>query len=689
VERLPIAQSIERYYQTLRIYPRRLLRARAAAAVKRRTIHPLQAVFFLAPARRTRVRARPPLLPGVSGLRDRVKLGCRLEAAWARTQNLARGRFVLLDQEIVFSDRVDWSVPDLPSEWRRALQGGDYLLDVGLAGLEEPEPDGLPYTVFRGIVRDWMAHNHPGRGAGWLPYPLSRRIVNWIYATQLLAPALAADEPFAVRLRGSLFRQVHFLERNIERDRADNHLIANGRALLAAGWYFDGEAALRWRGLGRDILWSELRNQILEDGGHCERSPMRHALVLADYLEALSIMYAAGEEVPPWVEKKVRTMAGFLQRLLLPDGELPRMHDAVATAVPPPRELLQVAAAHFREAALKPPGDGPLEVWPYILVGDDGARRYAGLGRVADPRTSRALRRTGYYVLAGPEGDEMVVDAQGIAAPQLGAHTHCNIFGYELAVGGRRVIVDSGTAGYEPGVWRDYFRSTRAHNTVAVDGAEQSELWGDFNVASYAEVGPVRWLVREGLVYFEATHDGFTRLAPGLLHTRRIFFLPGRFWCICDEVRGSGVRTVESFLHFHPEVRIDVACNERAAFQAHWPGGTMRIVPFEAESVELTSGSYDGVPRAWYAPGFGPARPTSLLMLRKEGELPLTFGYLILPRMKTPAYVRCERDAFLLRIDIMIDDWEYRMTCVQDEVELTARRWRNDRRLPFRLEPTL
>jgi uncharacterized heparinase superfamily protein len=686
VERLPIGQSIERYYHTLRIYPRRLLRARAAAALKRRTVHPLQAVFLLPPARRAHLRRQPPLLPGAPGLVERVNLGQRVDQAWTRTKQLARGRFALLGREVVFTDHVDWGFSGVPAEWRRALQCGDYLVDVGLAGLEDPAPDAVPYTVFRGIVRDWMASNRPGRGDGWRPYALSRRVANWIYASRLLGPALTADEPFGVRLRASLFRQVHFLERNVERDRADNHLIANGRALMLAGWYFDGEHAPRWRGLGREILWNELRNQVREDGGHYERSPHRHAVVLGDYLEALAVLHAAGEEVPPWVEKRVRAMAGFLQRLLLPDGKLPGMHDGVAVEVAPPSDLLAVAAALFREPSLRPSAAPTLDVWPYILLGEEGARRYAGLANIKEPRTSRALRRTGYYVLAGPEGDEMVVDAQGITAPHLGAHAHCNVFGYELAVGGKRVIVDSGATGYEPGMWRDYFRSTRAHNTVSVDGAEQSELWGSGGVAAYAEVGPVRWLVREGLVYFEATHDGFARLAPGLLHTRRIFFLPGRFWCVCDEIRGTGAHDVESYVHFHPDVRIDVACNERTAFQAKWPGGTMRIVPFETQSVELTAGTLDGVPRGWYSPGLGKADPASLLVLRGQGELPLTLGYLLLPRQRQQAHVRCERDAFLLRVDVVINDWEYRMTCVQDEVELTARQWRRDQRPPFRLE---
>ena len=62
----------------------------------------------------------------------------------------------------------------------------------------------------------------------------------------------------------------------------------------------------------------------------------------------------------------------------------------------------------------------------------------------------------------------------------LPAHGHCSLFSYELSIAGQRLVVDSGVDEYEPGPWRDYWRSTRAHNTVIVDGAEQAEIWAAF-----------------------------------------------------------------------------------------------------------------------------------------------------------------------------------------------------------------
>ena len=102
----------------------------------------------------------------------------------------------------------------------------------------------------------------------------------------------------------------------------------------------------------------------------------------------------------------------------------------------------------------------------------------------------------------------------------------------------------------------------------------------------------------------------------------------------------------------------------------------MQVIPFEADSVELTAGSMDDVPRGWYAPSFGVLNPAPVLVLNSSGKLPHTFGYLLLPRFAGDAYARCTREAFLLRIDVVIDDWQYQITCVQDEIDFNARQWR-------------
>ncbi|TMA60853.1 MAG: hypothetical protein E6J75_00260 [Deltaproteobacteria bacterium] len=239
--------------------------------------------------------------------------------------------------------------------------------------------------------------------------------------------------------------------------------------------------AARWTAL----LWSQLREQIHEDGGHRGRNPVAHALVLADYLEILAFLRASNDDAPPWACKSVKSMADFLARLLHPDGELPLFHDAALGVSLPARELLATAAALFHEPSLASAGELP-GVWPLLVLGDAGRRAHANLPRRREGAEPRALRRTGFYVLPGDTGDVMLLDG---GTPPPGGDP--NLFGYELSVGGMRIIVDAGVGGEEPGPWGDYFRSTRAHNTVAVD---------DVDDRRWPEVSDVRWIMRDGLL---------------------------------------------------------------------------------------------------------------------------------------------------------------------------------------------
>src|SRR5262249_42280008 len=137
-------------------------------------------------------------------------------------------------------------------------------------------------------------------------------------------------------------------------------------------------------------------------------------------------------------------------------------------------------------------------------------------------------------------------------------------FGYELSVGGARVIVDAGVTGDESAPWGDYFRSTRAHNVVSIGGAEQ------INNGRLPAVSEVAWAMRGGVLFFSGVHDGSAHLAPDLRlrHRRRVFCVPGRFWIVCDELLGTGTWEAESFIHFHPGVTLSSVSRGRPAFVA-------------------------------------------------------------------------------------------------------------------------
>ena len=83
--------------------------------------------------------------------------------------------------------------------------------------------------------------------------------------------------------------QVRFLRKRLEIHLLGNHLFANAKALVFAGLYFTGNEADEWLGKGLAILEREVPEQVLRDGGHFERSPMHHGIILEDLLDLLNV----------------------------------------------------------------------------------------------------------------------------------------------------------------------------------------------------------------------------------------------------------------------------------------------------------------------------------------------------------------------------------------------------------------
>jgi len=181
-------------------------------------------------------------------------------------------RFRFLNQEHDIANASDWNNPSIDKLWLYTLHYFDYLNEK----MDEQESE-----ICRRIVERWIAENPPFTGNGWEPYPLSLRIVNWIKWF------LAGNEPVK-ELTDSLYLQAWYLRRRLEFHLLGNHLFANAKALIFAGLFFEGVEAGKWLKKGLQILAKEVPEQILNDGGHFERSPMYHSIILEDLLDLIN-----------------------------------------------------------------------------------------------------------------------------------------------------------------------------------------------------------------------------------------------------------------------------------------------------------------------------------------------------------------------------------------------------------------
>lgn len=359
------------------------------------------------------------------------------------------GRFRLLGREVDFGSLE-------AVEWRRDLHEGNnalWRMTLGYFGYAPPLLVGGDEAALRAmavLVRSLEAQN-PLTASGvfrdiWNPYCVSCRVVNLLAGLWLFGRAAPDGAGRARAAREDVLRHVRvcaaFLRANLERDMGYNHLLKNYVALAiyaaAAGTLPKG-----WRFL-RVAVPASVAAQILDDGGHAERSPMYHVLSMLD-VQLLADSGVLSANVVAQLQARLQDMRAALRAMAHPDGDIALFNDSWLGGAPCAAALL------------------------------DG-----GLARAGDHAVT-ALDATGYVQLRS-EDAVAIFDCGACGPDDNPAHAHADFLALELSIAKRRFLVDFGVPTYTAGVLRDRSRSARTHNGPRFEAAEPMEFWLSFRV---------------------------------------------------------------------------------------------------------------------------------------------------------------------------------------------------------------
>ena len=486
----------------------------------------------------------------------------RLPAADARrvAEDATIGRFQFLGQTREMGREVDWFRPELDTGtrlWKTHLH--EFAYAEALARSARDENDRRYRDRFFELARSWRTAAPIGcrdfAKDAWNGRATANRLIHWAVAGSLLE--LESDDPDAHWLGTQLAVAGLFLRDNLELDLLGNHLFRDAVGLVFAheltGVVPD---ALGW-------LEAQVREQVLPDGAHIERAPMYHAMCLSDLVEVRLLL---GERAPGWLHEAELRMAGFLESIVLGDGDVPLL------------------------------GDG----WR----GETDCDAILGAVREAGEPLAPTNPEQHSGIVALRRGDLRLVARVGAHGPDyLLGHAHADLLSFDLSAGTLRVITDTGTHVYDPGPDRDALRATRSHNTLQIDGAEQLEAWGSFRVGrrsharchARSETGNFRWI--------SASHEGFSFLPGQPIHHRLLALAQGQL-LVLDCVLGAGSHRIESFLNLHPD-------GDDRRMSLHALGGSAR-------ETEATLHEH-----------FGESRPMRRLSVSAEGPLPWCGGWWI------------------------------------------------------------
>src|SRR5438309_3312589 len=258
-------------------------------------------------------------------------------------------------------------------------------------------------------VESWLEQCPFGRGMNWRsPLELALRLINWVWAIDLIRESGLVTGKFWTRLRHSVYLHLWQITRNYSRgSSANNHRIGEAAGVFIASSYFrELDDAGRLRQESRWILGEEIISQTYADGGSREQAVGYHVFVLQFFLLAGMVARNMEADFPESYWSRLERMLEFLGTLSEGGTALPMIGDSDDGYVLDLGDSREISSLFCIGAGLL--GRANFKKWAGSYA--EGARWLLDRSSRADfdamapkspdaLRVSRGLPDSGYYVL--------------------------------------------------------------------------------------------------------------------------------------------------------------------------------------------------------------------------------------------------------------------------------------------------
>ncbi len=448
---------------------------------------------------------------------------------FARGRQLAAGNLLFAGHLVEAHDAMIWDLDPPSAAFLDELHTCMWLDDLAAVG------DLASRDIAQRWIWGWIERYGKGRGPGWSPDLVGRRLLRWMHHTDFLC--LGKTEAEKDAFLESLAQQTLFLAKRGHTTAAGLERFEALCAVVTAGLILDGLDHVK--DPAQKALERECAQRIDDQGGLPTRNPEE----LLDVLTLLSwlsqTLQQAHQKPEPELRRAMERIAPSLRTLRHADGGLARFHGGGRGQ------------------------DGRLDM---ALASSGVKKRQAdglamGFARLSAGRTS------------------VIIDAAVPPQGQASLNAHASTLALELTSGRRPLIVNCGSGGTFGGEWRRAGRATPSHSALSLDGYSSARLGKagriGANMLEMLEDAPQKVPVQithpPGLLRLEGAHDGYLP-THGLTHARTLEMpqdgrgLAGEDLLVAlstgdkrtfdrwqDNTSHAGVPYVVRF-HLHPEV---------------------------------------------------------------------------------------------------------------------------------------
>lgn len=313
------------------------------------------------------------------------------------------------------------------------------------------------YKFLKMLIFKWISIDNNLKKVGLEPYPTSLRIVNW---TKFFINQKLDDK----ELNSSLYNQLLYLNDNLEYHLLGNHYFANIKALIFGCLYFDTKKTNKILIKILPNFANELKNQILNDGGHAEFSPMYHAIILEDIIDIISLFkfykFDPGKQIKDLLFKKSYLMINWLNLLTHPSGQYCKFNDSTEDIA----QSFFSLKKYYKKVCKK---------------------------NFYNINVNNHLKETGYFTHRRKD-IFFSTNIGNSSVEYLSGHTHSDTFSFEFSYKNNIFFTNGGISTYKSGFIREFERSSANHNTVIVDKRNSSEVWKSFRLARRPVLGSLK-----------------------------------------------------------------------------------------------------------------------------------------------------------------------------------------------------
>lgn len=308
------------------------------------------------------------------------------------------------------------------------------------------------------------------------PYPTSLRMVNLMKWISTLHKGLIDKE--ILKLINSDYQRLH---NEIEYHLLGNHLLANLKALIFHDVFFDHKKKDSYLKKWIQDYELQIKEQVLEDGGHFELSHMYQNIIIEDIADIFNILDHR-KLFKKNLSKILIKMIRWSNLLTNSNEELFYVNDTVNGISKSTFKLNEYISQILKKNKMN-----------FFFEGE---------------KVITTLKESGFSNIRS-KSFFLNINHSNLKATYIPGHFHADTFSFEISNSKGKIICNPGLSTYTESNERLEERGTLSHNCLSIDSENSSEIWKSFRLGRAAEVISFQSNTINSQSIISATHNGF------------------------------------------------------------------------------------------------------------------------------------------------------------------------------------